>query len=128
MSRKLLQVANALVGVATVVLGATQLAFGSDSPLYAAMDLPAGALLDSNLRFFGGLGLGLGLILLWILPTIERRTELFQAVWLCAFLGGVGRALSMVMLGSPPAPLVVFTVLEVAGAPVFVFWQKRVAP
>ncbi|NIP92511.1 MAG: DUF4345 domain-containing protein, partial [Akkermansiaceae bacterium] len=68
-----------------------------------------------------------GLILLWILPTIERRTELFQAVWLCAFMGGVGRALSMVMVGSPPAPLVVFTVLEVAGAPVFVFWQKRVA-
>jgi hypothetical protein len=127
MSRRLLQIINALVGLATVALGTTQLVFGVRSPLYAAADLPPFPILDSNLRFFGGLGLGLGLVLLFLLRSIERRTLLFRTVWFCAFLGGVGRLVSWQVVGSPSDLLVGLTVLEVVGAPLLVFWQHRVA-
>lgn len=127
MSRLLLQLVNGLVGLATLVLGTIQVSFGVRSPLYAEANLPDFPILDSNLRFFGGMGLGLGLVLLYLLPTIERQGPLFRAVWLCAFLGGVGRLISVPVVGSPSSLLLSFTVLEVVGAPVLVLWQRRVA-
>ena len=127
MSRRLLQIINGAVALATVGLGTVQVFFGVRSPLYAAVNLPQSPILDSNLRFFGGMSLGLGLILLWLLSSIERRTLLFRAVWLCAFLGGVGRLISWPVVGSPSELLMGFTLLEVVGAPLLVYWQHRVA-
>jgi len=127
MSRFALQILTGLVGLATVGLGTVQVGFGVNSPLYASANLPEFPILDSNLRFFGGMGLGLGLILLWIIPSIERQAVLFRAVWVCALLGGIGRLASVVAVGSPSNLLVGFTVLEVIGAPVCVYWQHRVA-
>jgi hypothetical protein len=88
---------------------------------------PHVVLLDTNLRFFSGVWLGLGLALLWLVPSIERQTILFRAVWGVIFVGGIGRVLSMVAVGTPPASFVFFTLLEIIGAPVFVYWQHRVA-
>ena len=127
MSRRALQLLNGLVALATAILGGMQLIFGINSPIYASFSLPASPVLDSNLRFFGGMGLGLALLLFWILPTIERRTDLYRVFWLCAFLGGVGRLISVPVLGWPAAPIVGITVLEVVGAPAFIYWQHRVA-
>jgi len=127
MSRRALQIVNGLLGLATAGLGATQLALGVGSPVYAAADLPRFPILDSNLRFFGGMSLGLGLILLWILPTIERQGPLFRGVWICALLGGLGRLASVAVVGSPSSLLLAFTLLEVVGAPLLIYWQHRVA-
>lgn len=127
MSRRPLQIVNGLVGLATVGLGAIQVLFGISSPLYAGASIPSLPILDSNLRFFGGLALGLGLVLLWLLPSIERQGALFRAVWICAFLGGVGRLISWPAVGSPSELLLGFTVLEVLGAPALIYWQHRVA-
>jgi hypothetical protein len=127
MSRRFLQIINGLIGLATVGLGTVQVVLGVRSPLYAAANVPTLPILDSNLRFFGGLGLGLGFTLLWLLPTIERRTVLFRAVWFCALLGGVGRLISWQVVGSPSEVLIGFTVLEVVGAPLLIYWQNRVA-
>lgn len=52
MEEQLLQIANGLVGLVTTALGAVQVTFGVDSPLYRAADLPPSPILDSNLRFF----------------------------------------------------------------------------
>jgi hypothetical protein len=84
-------------------------------------------LLDSNLRFFSGLWLGLGLALYWLIPRIEKQTVLFRVIWIMIFLGGVGRLLSMLFLALPPVPFVGFTILEIVGAPIFVLWQARLA-
>jgi outer membrane scaffolding protein for murein synthesis (MipA/OmpV family) len=89
--------------------------------------LPRSPLLDSNLRFFAGVWLGLGITMLWLVPSIERQGTLFRAIWGAIFLGGVGRLLSLASLGAPPASFIGFTILEIVGAPAFVYWQHRLA-
>ena len=98
---------------------------GVHDPLYAALDLPGNPLLDSNLRFLGGVWLGLGLAAFWMVPRLRAQTVLFRVVWGAIFIGGLGRLLSMLVVGWPPAPLIAFTVLEIVGAPLFVAWHAR---
>jgi outer membrane scaffolding protein for murein synthesis (MipA/OmpV family) len=126
MNKRPLQVVTAALGLIPLVTGAVAM-LGVDDPLYATIGLPRSALLDSNLRFFAGIWLGLGLTLLWVVPSIERQGTLFRVVWGSVFLGGVGRLLSLASLGTPPAPFIGFTMLEIVGAPVFVYWQHRLA-
>ena len=125
MSRRLLQVATAILSLIPIATGIIAMA-GVADPLYAALDLPRSPLLDSNLRFFGGVWLGLGLGMLYLVPSIQRQTVLFRVLWGAVFLGGIGRALSSAFVGLPPLPFMGFTALEIIGAPLFVFWQKQV--
>jgi len=125
-SRLPLQIASGLLGVIPVVTGVLTM-MGLADPIYAAVGLPAHALLDSNLRFLGGLWLVSGLALFWLIPRIEHETVLFRVLWLMIFAGGVGRLLSMAFVGPPPWPFIGFTLLEIAGAPLFIAWQARLA-
>jgi len=126
MAKLPLQIVTALLGLIPTITGIIGM-FGISDPLYASAGLPALPALDSNLRFFGGVWLGLGLAILWLVPKIETRTVLFRCIWGAIFLGGMGRFLSMVFVGLPPAPFIGFTALELLGAPLFVYWQHRVA-
>jgi hypothetical protein len=90
----------AVLGAIPVLTGIVTM-FGLSDPIYASAGLPANALLDSNLRFFGGVWLGL--------------------VW-----RSIG-SLSMLFLAWPPVPFVAFTVLEIVGAPMFIVWHAHVA-
>jgi hypothetical protein len=125
-SRRPLQIASGLLGVIPVVTGVLTM-MGLSDPIYAAAGLPVHSLLDSNLRFLGGLWLVAGLAMFWLIPHIERETALFRALWLMIFAGGVGRLLSMAFVGLPPWPFVGFTLLEIVGAPFFIAWQARLA-
>ncbi|MFN6997567.1 MAG: DUF4345 domain-containing protein [Aquincola tertiaricarbonis] len=126
MTRRALQVATAVLACVPTFTGLLAMT-GVHDPLYANLALPPDATLDSNLRFYGGVWLGLGLAAFWLVPRIEQHTALFRALWLMIFLGGVGRALSLALMGLPFLPFVGFTVLEVVGAPLFIGWQARVA-
>lgn len=126
MSRRHLQRAMALLATIPIGTGVVTM-MGVSDPIYADLGLPASPLLDSNLRFFGGVWLVTGLAMLWLVPRIERETTLFRTLWLMVLAGGVGRLLSMAVLGLPPWPFVAFTVLEVVGAPLFMGWQAQLA-
>ncbi len=126
MGRRALQIATAVLALIPILTGIITM-LGVSDPLYASSSVPALPVLDSNLRFFGGLWFGLGLALLWLVPRIESESVLYRVVWAGIFLGGIGRLLSIVMVGAPPLPFVGFTLLELIGAPLFVYWQHRVA-
>ena len=126
MSKLSLQIATGVLGAIPVVTGLIGMS-GLGDPLYAAAGVPSNVLLDSNLRFFSGVWLGLGLALYWLIPRIESQTVLFRVIWGMIFLGGVGRVISMLFQGPPPMPFIGFTILEILGAPVFILWQARLA-
>jgi len=110
----------ALIPVVTGVIGL----LGTDDPLYAGVS--RNVLLDTNLRFFGGFWLAMGVAMFWAARRIETETALFRALWAAIFVGGVGRVISIFAVGLPPAPFVAFTVLELVGAPFFIWWQARI--
>jgi hypothetical protein len=126
MSKRALQILMGLLGVIPVTTGLLGL-LGVEDPVYVAVGVPRIVLLDTNLRFYSGVWLGLGLALYWLIPTIERQTVLFRAIWAMIFIGGIGRLLSMTLLASPPIAFVAFTALEIVGAPLFIWWQSRVS-
>jgi Domain of unknown function (DUF4345) len=126
MSKRRLQIAMALLAAIPVLTGIIAM-FGLSDPLYASAGIPSNAMLDSNLRFFGGIWLGLGLSLYLLIPNIEKQTLLFRVLWGMIFLGGIGRLASMLFLALPPLPFIGFTVLEIVGAPFFIWWQARLA-
>jgi hypothetical protein len=121
-----LQIAMALLAAIPVLTGIIAM-FGLNDPLYASAGIPSNAMLDSNLRFFGGIWLGVGLSLYLLIPNIEKQTLLFRVLWGMIFLGGIGRLASMLFLALPPLPFIGFTVLEIVGAPFFIWWQGRLA-
>ena len=126
MSKRVLQIVMGLLGIIPVGAGLLGLLRGVEDPRYGG-GVPPILVLDSNIRFYAGVWFGLGLVLYWLIPTIERQTVLFRALWAMIFIGGIGRLLSMTMLGWPPARTVAFTALEIVGAPLFIWWQSRVA-
>jgi hypothetical protein len=126
MSKRRLQIAMTALGAIPVVTGVIAM-MGLSDPLYANLNLPRDATLDSNMRFFGGVWLGLGLSAWWLVPRVDTQTALFRAVWLMIALGGIGRLVSMLLVGPPLVPFIGFTVLEIVGAPLFIWWQYRVA-
>jgi Domain of unknown function (DUF4345) len=126
MSRLLLQIVTAVLSLIPIATGVLSLR-GLKDPIYRPLALPAAPILDSNLRFFGGVWLGVGLAMLWLVPWIEHQGVLFRALWIAIFLGGAGRVLSWRVFGAPPKPFIGFTLLELLGAPLFIYWQYRVA-
>src|SRR3954465_15789256 len=81
MNKRPLQIAMCVPGAIPVATGVLTL-FGLDDPIYASAGIPANALLDSNLRFFGGVWLVLGLAVYWLVPRIETQGALFRVLWL----------------------------------------------
>ena len=126
MNKRGLQIAMAILGLIPIATGIIGL-FGLSDPIYANSGIPANAILDSNLRFFAGVWLGLGVALYWLIPRIEQHTVLFRVLWGMVFIGGLGRLLSMIFLALPPIPFIGFTALEIIGAPFFIWWQAQVA-
>ena len=91
-SYRLLQGLTGVLALIPILTGAITMK-GVHDPLYAALDLRGNPLSDSNLRFLGGVWLGLGLAAFWMVPRLRAQTVLFRVVWGAIFIGGLGRLL-----------------------------------
>src|SRR3990167_8449384 len=119
MTRRLLQATTAVMALIPVATGVLTM-MGIYDPIYRTSGLPSDALLDGNLRFFGGVWLAPGLAMGPLVPRIERGGRLLGLWGGGCLVGGGGRALWWAFWGVPPAPFIGFTVLELVGAPAFI--------
>jgi hypothetical protein len=125
-SRRALQITSGVLALIPMATGMVGL-LGLRDPLYVRYGIVPNVVLDSNLRFLGGVWLGVGITLLSILARIEREGFVYRALWGMIFLGGLGRVASLLDAGPPPTPFFGVIALELLGAPLFVLWQRRVA-
>jgi hypothetical protein len=131
MSKKILQVVLAVLGLIPILTGALDLVLGAGSlnvdGALLSSEVVNNIVLDSQIRFLGSIWLGFGIILYWMLFSIEKQTILFRLVAGSIFLGGIGRLTSALLLGLPPIELVAATVLELVGMPLLVLWQSLIS-
>ncbi len=126
MSRKALQIALIILGFVPIVSGILGM-MGIFDPVYASLGLPSDPLLDSNLRFLSGVWFVVGIVVLATVRQIEKYFQLYLVVWSMIFVGGIGRLISIFVVGLPPIPFIGFTILEVVGAPFFIYWHYSVS-
>lgn len=112
-------IAVAIIVISTGVLGL----LGVDNPLYSSIELPRLPLLDTNLRFYSGIWLVLGVTMLLTFRHMEQHLILYRVLFGMIMVGGVGRALSILTLGAPPLPIVALMCLEIFASPLLLYWQ-----
>jgi len=82
--------------------------------------------LDSQFRFQSVYYMGLAVLVWWMVRKIEHHSTLFAIVIMTLFVGGLARAYSYFVIGTPPAPMFYAMFLELA-LPVLIPWQRAVA-
>ena len=87
----------------------------------------AGADLDSHFRYLSGLLLGIGLGFATTLPDIEARGKRFRLLTGIVVVGGLGRLLSLLSIGSPSPVMMAALGMELLVTPCLGLWQHRVA-
>ncbi len=97
----LLRVLTTVIGAVAALTGAVGIWFGHASPLYAPVQGEHLVVLDNMIRFYAGIWMGLGLAGLWVSSRIDSEPALFRTVWALILLGGLGRAVSVIAMGSP---------------------------
>jgi hypothetical protein len=125
--RRALQLCLILVALVILVTGVLGL-LGVLNPLYGTVQLPLDPLLDTNLRFYSGLWLVIGLAILATVRNFEDHLGMYRLIWAMLFVGGVGRMVSLIMMGTPPFPIVALMILELSGAPSLAYWQHHMTP
>ncbi|MFN3591755.1 MAG: DUF4345 domain-containing protein [Thermaurantiacus sp.] len=113
-----------VVRVALVLIGAIGL-FGGGLQMFLGQPETT-ARLDNVHRFMAGIYLGSAIIALWAAATIRTQGALVSLIALAVLLGGVGRLLSMMLVGipDPSAVWLAYLVPELV-LPVVIFVAHR---
>jgi len=85
------------------------------------------ATIDYMFRAFAGIWFAMGLMLAWIIPSIERHSAWLGFIFLAVFAMGVGRLISLTAFGPIPTNSIGAMFAELVLPPVYVFWQRKVA-
>lgn len=91
----------------------------------AALGEAGGPATGSHLRYLSGLLLGLGLVAFWCAADLRQRGGIFAVVCGIFVLGGLGRALGLVLEGLPPWPHLLALGMELGVVPGLWFWARR---
>lgn len=129
MSRIGLQVVLGAVALVALFTGMEGMFSGALDPFYGISTTtasPAQLNLDSNLRYFNGLWLGTGFVLVALLPRVEQRGQALLVLALLIFVGGIGRVVSMIHHGLPHPGFLAATLAELL-FPLVIPWQRSVA-
>lgn len=121
--RRLLQIAIAVAACVPVAGGFAGVLGGPAifGPASGSIDS------DSHFRYLSGLLLGLGLTFWWLVPRIEVASAPVRILTGLVVTGGLGRLISLSVLGLPSAGMVFALNMELAVTPLLCLWQSRVA-
>jgi hypothetical protein len=125
LERRLLQLAVAAACIVPFSIGGLGVLRGPAILRGVGADVPAD--LDSHFRYLSGLLLGIGILYLCAIPTLERRTALFRLLCAIIVAGGLGRLLSLIQVGVPGPGHQFGLVMELGVVPAITWWQARVA-
>jgi hypothetical protein len=121
--RRLLQTAVAVGSLVPIGAGAAGMLLG---PRMLHVPTAAGDL-DSHFRYLSGLLCGIGIGYLSTIPGIERQGSRFLMLTAVVVAGGLGRLLSLLMVGPPSPAMQAALVMELVVTPGLALWQRRVA-
>ncbi len=120
-----LRIGFVLLGVSALMIAGSNIVFGVAvtaslfDALFQALGLPASdtgdlatANVDSEFRFYSVFWASYGVVLLDTARRLPDRLPLAGLLILLFFLGGIGRALSMLFVGLPATLFTILTILE----------------
>lgn len=125
MARRALLIVIAVLGLVAVVTGAIEVFLG---PAFAPGGEAINASLDSEWRFVHVLWLGAGLILWWSLRAPAERALVTRTILALAALGGIGRLISVFLMGWPNPVFIGALVVELVVVPIVIVWHWRIYP
>ena len=124
MKRVVLQIFLALSGLLMFFrFGIPALIFGATGPgpfgnRWLAPGTTATLLLDADLRFFGGMMLGIGLIFFWTIAKLETLGSVIYILASAVAVGAAARIYARIMYGNPGTAGTIPVVIE-AVIPIF---------
>lgn len=81
----------------------------------------------SHFRYLSGVFVGVGVMLLAVIPAIERESRLFGLIAAAVIIGGLARLAGVAADGWPSIGHRVGLVLELGVTPGLWWWQRRLA-
>lgn len=131
MSKMMLQIVLAVLGFIPIFTGGLSIILGVGALSAVGGLVPSEAVnnvvVDSEIRFLGAIWFGIGVIVYWVIPAIDKQTTLFRLLIGGIFLGGIGRLLSALSVGIPPIQFIGVIVLELIGMPLLLLWQSSIS-
>ena len=115
----------AVVILIPLTTGFRSMLYGVNS--FGAQGLTSAPILDSNIRFYGGIWFAIGLVGIWTLIRLPEETTLYRALWLAIFLGGVGRLISLWSYPQVPPGVYGAIAIELLLGPILLWHQSTLA-
>jgi hypothetical protein len=122
--RRLFEGFLALFGVIVIGISLAHIAIG---PAAIIGGSHVNATSDGEDRFFAGLLLCYGVALVWCSRGVERKGGYVNLLAAVFFVGGVGRLISLVVVGIPHPFFLAMLVIELALPPLMALVAKKVA-
>lgn len=123
-----------LLALVPFLTGALNLGMGLQAQGLIGAELSAEGfrdpLLNSQMRFYGAIWLGFGVLLCVCLSDTDKYSSLLRGAMAIVFLGGVGRIASLIQFGFPEEALSAAFVcavigIEIIGMPLLLWWHAQ---
>lgn len=119
--KRAFQIFLGLFGVIDIFIAALHIVLG---PSAIPGSIPVNATMDSEDRFYATLFAAYGVLLLWCIKDIERKSEVVYSLAAIFFAGGIARLISWALVGRPTPFFIAMTALELV-IPVWMYFAQR---